>query len=303
MPNRDIPEQVQTVRDLVLWGEQQFEQAGLHFGHGTDNALDEAAWLVLHALGLPLDALDAHLDDTVSDQGRRDAESLLKARIESRQPAAYLTREAWFAGLPFYVDERVIVPRSHLGEFIEQRFTPWCDPGRVHNVLDLCTGSGCIAVALAQAFPQAHIDASDLSASALEVAAVNVARHGLDTRIQLIESDLFAALGERRYDLIVSNPPYVTTAAMERLPAEYRAEPALALAGGDNGLDLVRTMLAQARAHLENNGLLVVEVGDARATVEREFPRLPFTWLTEPEEEGDVFLLYANELPVAGKIS
>jgi ribosomal protein L3 glutamine methyltransferase len=296
MTDLKIPDHVQTVRDCVLWGATQFEQAGLHFGHGTDNALDEAAWLVLHALGLPLDAPEAQLDVVVDSAGRREIESLLKQRIESRKPAAYLTREAWFAGLPFYVDERVIVPRSHLGEFIEQQFTPWCEPGRVHRALDLCTGSGCIAVALAQAFPEARVDASDVSGTALEVAATNVARHGLDKRIELIESDLFSALGGRRYDLIVSNPPYVTSAAMGRLPAEYRAEPALALAGGINGLELVGRMLAQADSHMSAEGLLVVEVGDARETVEQEFPRLPFTWLTEPEEEGDVFLLHAAEL-------
>ncbi len=280
--------------EFVRWGARLFSDHGLHFGHGTDNALDEARWLVLHALNvspqagkLPVKALDR-------DQ-RRAVASIIERRIQSRKPAAYLTGEAWFAGLKFRLDERVLVPRSPIAEWIERAFEPFIDPSRVSRILDLGTGSGCIAVALAVAFPRAKVDASDLSAGALEVARGNVEAHGLGDRITLIRSDGFEALKEE-YDLIVSNPPYVPEPSYRRLPQEYRHEPEGGLVAGPDGLDLVAKIIRDAPRYLRPGGLLVVEVGEAREALESRYPRLPFMWLEMTRGGDHVFALTQEEL-------
>jgi ribosomal protein L3 glutamine methyltransferase len=289
---------LQSVRDLLRFAVSRFQEAGLTFGHGTDNAYDEAAYLILHTLHLPLDRLEPFLDARLLPQEVEQVLAVLSRRVHERLPAAYITREAWLVDHRFYVDERVIVPRSHIAELIGERFSAWLpDPDGVSRVLDLCTGSGCLAVLLADAFPDAHIDACDLSPQALEVARRNVEDYGLEERIELIESDLFGALAGRKYDLIVSNPPYVTAASMRALPLEYRKEPELALAGGEDGLDVVRRILAQARAHLSGRGILVVEVGEAHEQVEAALPDYGFTWLETSAGDALVFLLERDQLP------
>ena len=294
-----IPPELVTLRDFLRWAVSRFNEAGLHFGHGTRDAYDEAAYLLLHALHLPLDRIEPFLDGALTENERETVFALLARRIQERIPAAYLTREAWLGDFPFYVDERVIVPRSHIAELLlDDPLAPWVsDPEAVATALDLCTGSGCLAILLAHAFPNAHIDAVDISPEALEVAARNVAEYQLDGRIDLIRSDLLTGLAGRSYDLIISNPPYVTGASMRVLPAEYHHEPALALASGEDGLDAVRSILGDARAHLKPDGLLAVEVGGNRATVEQAFPRLDFTWLESENGEGMVFLLSREQLP------
>lgn len=294
-----IPPELVTLRDFLRWSVSRFNEAGLHFGHGTQNAYDEAAYLLLHALHLPHERLEVFLDAVLTDSERQTVHALLERRIRERIPAAYLTREAWLGDFPFYVDERVIVPRSHIAELLlEEPLAPWiADSDAIDSALDLCTGSGCLAILLAHAFPNAHVDAVDISEDALEVAARNVSDYELGERIELIRSDLFSSLTGRRYDVIVSNPPYVTGESMRTLPEEYRHEPALALASGEDGLDAVRGILAGARAHLKPNGILAVEVGGNRAIVEKAFPRLGFTWLESESGEGMVFLLQREQLP------
>jgi ribosomal protein L3 glutamine methyltransferase len=287
----------QTLRRLLREATRRLEAARVSYGHGTTNARDEAAWLVLHALGLPLDDTTPDLDRRLTPRQIATARALIEQRVRSRKPAAYLTREAWLGQHRFYVDERVIVPRSYIAELLPDGLTVWLAPGgAVRRALDLCTGSGCLAILAALEFPRAHVDAADISRPALAVAKRNVADYGLQRRVRLVESDLFAGLADQRYDLILSNPPYVTGPAMRRLPAEYRSEPQLALAGGRDGLDFVRRILAEAPRHLTADGLLVVEVGHARRAVERAFPRLPFIW---PETSGGddcVFVIARNAL-------
>lgn len=285
-----------TIADFIGWAEHRFTQAGLYFGHGTDNALDEAAWLVGAALHLAPHELDEHLDHEPTPAQQEAIRTLAETRIATRKPLAYLLKEAWFAGLKFYVDERVIVPRSLTAEFIMERFQPWIDPGRVRRILDLCTGSGCMAIALAYAFPEARVDAADISEAALAVARINVENHGLRERVRLIRSDLFSALKDERYDLIVTNPPYVAHAEMETLPPEYRHEPALALASGAQGLDAMTRILAEAPAHLNLGGILVAEVGNSAVTLQEKFPAVPFTWVTTSAEDESVFLLTVKQL-------
>ncbi len=290
-------DQLQAVRDFIRLGASLFNRAGLHFGHGTDNALDEAVWLVLHALHLPPDLPVEYFDARLTGAEKRAVMALFQRRVEERLPVPYLINSAWFAGLEFYVDERVLIPRSPIAELIEQGFSPWIEPDRVNRVLDLCTGGGCIAVACAMAFPQAAVDASDLSTAALEVAEINVERHHLQEQLELVHSDLFENLQGRRYDIIVSNPPYVDGRDMAALPAEFRHEPELALAAGDDGLDIVRRILEQASQHLNPGGILVVEVGNSEQALVDAFPELPFVWL-EFERGGDgVFLLTREQLP------
>lgn len=286
-----------TLRALLREAVTQFKRAALAFGHGTHNARDEAAYLILHTLKLPLGELDPVLDRHLSDGELAAVRAILRRRVRERTPAAYLTREAWLGKFRFYVDERAIVPRSFIAEFLPHGFAPWiADAGRVASVLDLCTGSGCLAVLAAHAFPNAQIDAADLSAEALQVARRNVKDYALAKRIRLIRSDLFERLAGRRYDLILSNPPYVNAAAMRALPREYRREPRLALAGGRDGLALVRRMLAQAADHLRPQGLLVVEIGHNRAALEKAYPRLPFIWLDTSAGEDYVFMLRKEDL-------
>lgn len=292
----DTGADLRTIRDHVRWGASRFAAAGLHYGHGTDNPFDESLSLVLHALHLPHGLPDPYFDCALTPAERSAVVALLSRRVDERVPAPYLTGEAWFAGLPFYVDSRVLVPRSPMAELIEQGFEPWIDSTGVGSVLDLCTGSGCIAIACAEAFPEAGVDAVDLSPDALEVARINIARHQLEGRVHAIESNLYAALPGRRYDLIVSNPPYVPIASMEVLPDEYRHEPELGLVAGHDGLDLMPELLRGALDHLNPGGLLVVEVGEAEEALVERYPEVPFTWL-EFERGGEgVFLLTEAQL-------
>lgn len=287
-----------TLRDMLRYAVSRFNAAGLFFGHGCDNAYDEAAYLLLHTLHLPIDRLEPFLDARLLETERNTVLNMIERRVRQRIPTAYLTQEAWLAGHSFYVDERVIVPRSYIAELLEEHLAPWIEaPEAVDRVLDLCTGSGCLAILAALAFPQSQVDAVDLSEAALEVSRRNVAAYGLDSRVEPIHSNLFAALGGRSYDLIITNPPYVDAAAMTRLPAEYQAEPALALAGGEDGLDLVRVILNQARAHLRPEGILVAEIGHQRGVLEESFPHLPFTWLETEAGDEYVFMLRRAELP------
>ena len=285
-----------TVEALIRYGASEFERSGLAYGHGTDNAIDEAAALAFHALGL--DHADAEAAYTRRPAPPEVAQvlSLFARRIAERVPAAYLMGRMWFAGLEFEVDERVIVPRSPFAELIAARFRPWIDPARVRRIVDVGTGSGCIAIACALAFPQATVDAVDLSPAALEVAARNVARHGVGDRLELHLGDVYAPLGDRRYDLIVSNPPYVSDAEMDALPQEYLHEPDMALRAGGDGLDVVRRLLAGATRHLEPGGLLAVEVGDSDERLAAAFPRLPFTWLEFEHGGGGVFVINREQL-------
>ena len=287
---------LKTVRDWLRFAVTRFNEAGLSFGHGTTNARDEAAYLILHTLKLPLDRLDPFLDKTLSAKEIAAVKQMLRGRIEQRVPAAYLTNEAWLGDFRFYVDERVIVPRSYIAELLRDGLSPWVnDLESVGAALDLCTGSGCLAILLAQTFPNARVDATELSPDALEVASRNVLDYGLEKRIRLVRGDLFAGL-TGPYQLIVSNPPYVNADSMAALPPEYRAEPQLALAGGQDGLDIVRRILSGAGAALDRDGLLVVEIGHNREALERAFPRLSFTWLETSGGDGFVFLLTGAQL-------
>lgn len=274
-----------TVRDLVRWGASRFREAGLCFGHGTDNALDEAFHLVLHALHLPADVPAIYLEANVTARERAAALKLLRARISTRKPAAYLLGHIEFAGLDFEVDENVLIPRSPIAGLIGRGFAPWLrhEPARV---LDLCTGSGCIGIACAAVFEDAQVDLADLSAKALAVARRNVARHALGNRVRVIRSDVFDGLVNEVYDLIVSNPPYVPDAEWKALAAEYRHEPKLALAAGRDGMDVVARILEGASRHLTNEGWLVCEVGGSVAEFEARWPRLPVTWIDFADESG-----------------
>ncbi|WP_019568040.1 50S ribosomal protein L3 N(5)-glutamine methyltransferase [Thioalkalivibrio sp. ALMg13-2] len=291
---------LRTLRDFIRFGASQFRGAGLTFGHGTDNAFDEAAWLVLHTLHLPLDLPESWWDSRLSEAERTRVVAVLRERIATRKPAAYLTREAWFAGLPFYVDERVLVPRSPLAELIAAGFEPWLDPDGVTRALDLCTGGGCIGIAMALALPQAQVDLADVSPDALAVARINIERHQMSEQVRALQSDVFDGLqAGDRYDLIVSNPPYVDAEDMAALPEEYRHEPALGLAAGGDGLDIVRRILDGAREHLTEDGALIVEVGNSQAAVEAAFPDLPMIWLEFQAGGHGVFLVYARDLPAS----
>ena len=289
---------LRTIRDFIRFGASQFRAARLSFGHGTDNAIDEAAWLVLHALALPLDLPEAWWDSRLAHAERRRVEASLRMRLATRKPAAYITREAWFMGLPFYVDERVLVPRSPIAELIAAGFSPWLDPDAISTALDLCTGSGCIGLATATVLPEAEIWLSDLSPGALAVARRNLREHGLEDRVTLVVSDVFEGLADAPgFDLIVSNPPYVDAGEMAQLAPEYRHEPSLGLAAGSDGLDIVRRILAGARARLNPGGILIVEVGNSQPALEAAFPELPFTWLEFAGGGVGVFLLTRDQLP------
>jgi len=287
------------LRDWLRYAERRFRAGRLRFGHGTDNARDEAAWLLASVLRLPHDELAPSLDHELTAQERRSASRLIAERVRTRSPLAYLIKEAWLGEHRFYVDERVVVPRSFIAELLRDRLSPWlARPRELRRALDLCTGSGCLAILLALAFPRAVVDATDLSRPALSVAQRNLRAYRLGDRVKLVRGDLFAGLEPARYDLIVANPPYVGTAAMRRLPPEYRREPRLALDGGRDGLGFVRKILPAARDFLRPGGLLVVEIGHNRSRLERVFPRLPFIWPETSAGCDCVFLLSREDLPL-----
>ena len=297
MKHFDDTESLITVRDWLRFAVSRFNEAQLSFGHGSDNAFDEAAYLILHTLHLPLDRLEPFLDASLTHGESEEVQAVIERRVKERIPAAYLTHEAWLGAHRFYVDERVIVPRSFIAELLHEQLAPWVEnPDEVTAALDLCTGSGCLAILAALAFLNAEVDAVDLSKDALEVAARNVADYGLADRVAVIESDLFAALDGRTYDLILSNPPYVNAESVAALPPEYQAEPALALGSGEDGLDATRQILAQAKQHLNPGGLLVVEIGHNREVLEAAYPALPFTWLDTASGDQYVFMLRREDL-------
>lgn len=285
---------LRTLRDHIRWAVSRFHAEELFFGHGYDNAWDEARALVLGAVHLPWETSDRYLDCALEDDERYELGVLLHRRIQERVPTAYLLGEAWFCGLPFAVDERVLVPRSPIGELIDARFEPWL-PATPTRILDLCTGSGCIGIACAYAFPEAEVALGDLSYEALEVAWQNIERHGLEDRVYTVQGDGFAGLPGQRFDLIVSNPPYVDAEDFADMPAEYQHEPELGLACGDDGLDLVRRLLAEAADHLTERGLLIVEVGNSQVHVEALYPEVDFTWLEFERGGHGVFLLAAAQ--------
>ncbi len=285
-----------TIRDYIRWGMSRFNEAGIYFGHGTTNALDEAAYLVLHTLNLPPQVGEGYLDCVITTEERDAVVAVIHQRIEKRIPAPYITHEAWFCGVPFYVDERVLIPRSPIAELIESQYSQVIDPKQVKSVLDLCCGNGCIGIATALNMPDVLVECCDLSTDALEVAAYNIDMHGVGDSVSLFESDLFNALEGIRYDIIVSNPPYVDLEDMETLPPEYMHEPRFALESGDDGLDATRTILREAASHLNPGGVLIVEVGNSRYHLETQYPDIPFQWL-EFERGGEgVFLLTYEQL-------
>lgn len=287
-----------TVRDWLRYAVSRFTAAKLSFGHGSDNAWDEAAYLVLHTLALPLDRLEPFLDARLLPEEREKLHVIIGRRADERLPAAYLTREAWLGEHRFYVDERVIVPRSFIAELLQEQLAPWIDdPWQIGSALDLCTGSGCLAILTALYFPEVQVDAVDLSPEALEVARRNVDDYELADRVRLVRSNLFASVARQRYDLIISNPPYVNAESVATLPAEYLHEPEMALGSGQDGLDATRVILAEAKAHLNPGGLLIVEIGHNRDALETAFPGLPFTWLETSGGDQFVFMLREEELP------
>ena len=287
-----------TIGEMLEIGQSLFEQSEIYFGHGTDNAWDEAVYLLSAVLNLPPDADRSLLDNAVSIEDQEKITALYQRRIEERIPAPYITKQAWFCTLPFYVDDRVIVPRSPIAELIYNQFQPWCT-AMPKKILDLCTGSGCIGIACAYAFEKAQVTLSDISAEALEVAAINIEQHELTNRVSAIESDLFSAFdasAKHSFDLIVSNPPYVDADDLAQMPDEYSHEPDLALASGDDGLDFTRRLLGEAADYLTEQGVLIVEVGNSAVALEKAFPQVPFTWLEFTQGDGGVFVLSRSQL-------
>ena len=290
--------QLHTFRDLLRFSVSRFNEADLFFGHGSSNSYDEAAYLILHTLHLPPDQMETFLDARLTNMEVSQVLGIVKRRALEKIPAAYLTHEAWLGDFSFYVDKRVLIPRSFIAELLREQLSPWVsDPSSVHSVLDLCTGSGCLAILLAHAFENATIDATDISDEALEVANKNVEDYDLNPRVHLLQSDLFGALEGRLYDLIISNPPYVNAESMASLPEEYRHEPRSALASGNDGLEATKEILKRAADYLTNEGMLIVEIGHNRAALEESFPQTPFTWLETSAGDGFVFMLTRDHLP------
>lgn len=290
--------ELSTIRDYGRYAASRFNEAGLFFGHGTDNAWDDAMALILHSLFLPHNITPAILDANLTETEKAKLQALIEKRVNDRVPVPYLTKEAWLGNLSFYVDERVLIPRSPIMELIENHFEPWVLYEDVHHILDLCTGSGCLAIACAKAFPDAQVDASDISADALAVAKINVLRHNVEDQVQLHQSNLFESLPPKKYNVIISNPPYVSADEMSSLPAEYKHEPALGLAAGHDGTDFAAFILRDAPRYLADNGILIVEVGNSEHALAEQFSDLPFTWL-EFQRGGDgggVFLITAEQL-------
>lgn len=290
-------EELFTIRDWLRFTVSRFEESGVFYGHGTDNAYDEAVWLVMSALHLPHDTLINFLDASLTEQERRHVAHLIERRVTERIPTAYLLREGWLRGYKFYVDERVIVPRSHIAELLEEQLSPWIEyPEMIESAADICTGSGCLGILLAHAFPNAAVDVVDISPDAINVANINIANYGLEERVTGIQSDMFKALKGKTYDLIISNPPYVDAQSMAALPQEYRNEPQLALGSGVAGLNHTHTLLREAPKHLNEGGLLVVEIGHNRDALLDAYPNLPFTWLEVEAGNKFVFLLTKEQL-------
>lgn len=291
-----LPSEIHTIRDAIRWTASEFNRQGLYFGHGTDNALDEAAYLVFHAIALPMDIPGSYYETVLSTEEKQRINEIICQRIEKRIPASYITNEAFFMGMPFYVNEHVLVPRSPIAELIEAHFQPWIEPGKVCNILDMCTGSGCIGIACAHIFNEAKVDLVDISEAALDVARENIHRHHMEHQVEAIQSDLFSHLEGRKYDIIVSNPPYVDAQDFNSMPKEYLAEPALGLEAGEDGLDIVIPMLAVADEFLRDGGIIVVEVGNSMWAMEELFKNVPFTWLEFEHGGQGVFLLTKHDL-------
>ena len=292
-----LHEEIFTLRDWLRFAMSRFEESDIFFGHGTDNAYDEAVWLLMSALHLPLDTLDNFLDARITESERKHLAQLIQRRIVDRTPTAYLVKEAWLKGFKFYVDERVIVPRSFIAELLENGLSPWIEfPEMVASAADICTGSGCLGILLANAFPNAQIDVIDISADAIDVANINIANYGLQDQVHAIQSDMFTALSGNKYDLIISNPPYVDAPSMATLPKEYRNEPQIALGSGDAGLDHTHTILREAANYLNDGGLLVVEIGHNRDALIEAYPALQFVWLEVESGDEFVFLLSKEQL-------
>ena len=286
-----------TVRDLLRYAVSRFNKEKLFFGHGSDNAYDEAAYLILHTLSLPLDRLEPFLDAKLLPDEVSEVMDIIERRVTERVPAAYLTHEAWLQGYSFYVDRGVIVPRSFIAELIVDRFAPWVsDPDGIVDILELCTGSGCLAIMMADQFPNAHVDAVELSPAALGIAQTNISNYQMEDRVKLYHADLYDGIPEKRYQLIVTNPPYVNQDSMGRLPLEYKAEPSMALAGGFDGMDIVRRIVRTAGKRLTDDGLLIVEIGNEAEHAMAAFPELELTWLTTSGDDDRVFLLTAQQL-------
>ena len=285
-----------SLKDFMRWGASCFNEAELSFGHGMLTAIDESVYLVLRAIHLPVDTPEIYWDGVLTETEKERVIDFFKQRIQERKPAAYITQEAWFAGLPFYVDERVLVPRSPIAELVENQFVPWVDPYTVNSVLDLCAGSGCIGIACAYTFPEADVDLVDISQDALDVATINIAKHDASSKVNAIQSDLFSNLQGKTYDLIVSNPPYVDQEDMDALGDEFKHEPKLGLESGNDGLDATRIILRQAAEHLTPEGMLIVEVGNSQYALEAAFPDVPFYWLEFKNGGGGIFALSAEQL-------
>jgi ribosomal protein L3 glutamine methyltransferase len=293
----DAQANLRTLRDVLRFAVTRFAESKVYFGHGQIDAFDEAVFIVMRSLQLPIDRLDVFLDAYLTHAEINTMLQQIDLRVKKRMPAAYILKEAWLQGYRFYVDERAIIPRSFIAELLRDELQPWvAEPGVVTDVLDLCTGSGCLAVMAADAFPNARVEAADLSKDALVVAKKNIADYQLESRVKPVESDLFSALAGRRYDVIVCNPPYVTDASMAKLPKEYQHEPKIALAGGADGMNVIKRLLREARGHLKRGGVMFVEVGGERATVEKQFKDVPMTWLTTSAGDDMVFLTRQEEL-------
>jgi ribosomal protein L3 glutamine methyltransferase len=298
MTTSQITEALFTIRDWLRYSVSRLEQSGVFFGHGTDNAYDESVWLVMSALHLPLDTLDNFLDARITRDEAKHLAHLIERRVTERVPTAYLLREAWLKGFKFYVDERVIVPRSFIAELLEDGLAPWIEyPEMVESAADICTGSGCLGVLLAHAFPNATVDVVDISPDAIAVANINIKNYGLEDEITAVQSDMFSGLKGKKYDLIISNPPYVDAPAMSALPQEYRNEPQIALGSGVAGLDHTHILLKEAKKYLNDDGILVVEIGHNRDALLDAYPDLPFTWLDVESGNEFVFLLSKEQLP------
>lgn len=296
MPHHQTSSELRTICDLVRWAMSEMQRFEITLGHGTADDWEEATFLVLRTLKLPFDRLETFWNARLTDDEVWEVLKNIDARVHDKVPAPYLVHEAWLTEHPFYVDERVLIPRSYIAELLQEQLTPWVEPEKVNTVLDMCTGSACLAILAQEAFPHAQVTGADISLDALEVAKINRTHYGMDDTLELIQSDVFEQLGKRRFDLIISNPPYVTQQAMDELPAEYRHEPALALEAGEDGMDFMRHFMPALKEHLTEDGLVVVEIGDGREAFEAIWPDLPVTWLSTEEEEDMVFAVHAKDL-------